>query len=990
MFTITIALFVTLYATIGGARSVAFTDFMQILFFGLFMPMLFVITYQKLHPPTNIIDLLLNRIHSDWVDIVINNRPKISSMVLDIVTYVIPWMVSANIQRIYMSASVWQAKTVFTRAALVFTVVKILLATVGICLLHMHPDLKPSQFLHMITNDAPAGFNILLYIALISLIMSTVDSNLHMCTVTLVHDIIEPLTGSLKHKLIWARVATICVGGVGLWIAVSYPNLLYTTFYHMLTFCSSMVSIPFIIAIIGFFPRTLSVLLGMGAGILVTTIMQYYFHAKWNFIFPSMLANIAVLVVSHYLLPKLPHIGGMQDQEPLLIEKQLRKRKWKAYKEAMRTFCWKEYMRNIFPKTSTHFFRVGLYSEIYLCISLCYNQKLSWVYYFSPCMILATYFICYPIWHSNQTTHHKAVMHYVWLIGIFCLLFLPGALCFSISGYAIVPTMIYLLNIAVGFYFLPMPTACFMLLAAFVMTYFIAPYQPLALLVSTWGSWSNCLCLVFCWCVLIKYISLHKTIKTLLANQLAYWHELAFYKDQATIKKIQYQHHLDILTNHQEDVLQKVCSDLQQLLSNPDDVCHHKEIVKRSINSLDSYRTFLQDLAYYERDHITLEVDLVDIEHMFDRAITTFKKAGILFQVAIYHTTQQKYLECDAGKIEYLLFTSMRLIEESKNKLLEDQEIIRIHITDTKIKYNIDIETKFFKELPAVAFVITTSADKPRIDPLYTDLLEKAPGIVPSTITDLYEKEIMQIVSAHYGYGTITKQDATITFLYVLPLHLSKIRDNVMNTLPFYPNFKMMETAASLQQEIETEDLLVQATSLSRALVRDTILFIKKCHGDQKRASGDPFYTHPMAVARIVLMETQDSDVVIAALLHDVVEDSKVPLSYIESRFGRNVAYIVNQVTHMGNTFRKKKLTEEEYESMLQSCVDLRVLQVKLADRLHNIQTLSFRPLEKQISVAKHTLAFYLPLGRSVGITQLTVKIQKMCTAILDGLHHSK
>ncbi|MEF2228725.1 MAG: HD domain-containing protein [Candidatus Cardinium sp.] len=447
---------------------------------------------------------------------------------------------------------------------------------------------------------------------------------------------------------------------------------------------------------------------------------------------------------------------------------------------------------------------------------------------------------------------------------------------------------------------------------------------------------------------------------------------------------------MDILTNHQEDVLQKVCSDLQQLLSNPDDVCHHKEIVKRSINSLDSYRTFLQDLAYYERDHITLEVDLVDIEHMFDRAITTFKKAGILFQVAIYHTTQQKYLECDAGKIEYLLFTSMRLIEESKNKLLEDQEIIRIHITDTKIKYNIDIETKFFKELPAVAFVITTSADKPRIDPLYNDLLEKAPGIVPSTITDLYEKEIMQIVSAHYGYGTITKQDATITFLYVLPLHLSKIRDNVMNTLPFYPNFKMMETAASLQQEIETEDLLVQATSLSRALVRDTILFINKCHGDQKRASGDPFYTHPMAVARIVLMETQDSDVVIAALLHDVVEDSKVPLSYIESRFGRNVAYIVNQVTHMGNTFRKKKLTEEEYESMLQSCVDLRVLQVKLADRLHNIQTLSFRPLEKQISVAKHTLAFYIPLGRSVGITQLTVKIQKMCTAILDGLHHSK
>ena len=190
-------------------------------------------------------------------------------------------------------------------------------------------------------------------------------------------------------------------------------------------------------------------------------------------------------------------------------------------------------------------------------------------------------------------------------------------------------------------------------------------------------------------------------------------------------------------------------------------------------------------------------------------------------------------------------------------------------------------------------------------------------------------------------------------------------------------------TTHSIAQEKELTDQLTKETSLEKDFIVETIQFIKKCHGGQKRLSGDPFYTHPMSVASLVLEETKDADVIVGALLHDVVEDSKVPLSYIKSRFGSSVASIVYGVTHMGATFRKKKLNKKENEKHLCSCKDIRSVQVKMADRLHNLSNIRYRSLEKQVAVAQQTLEFYVPPAESLGITKLTAKIKHICEEIL-------
>ena len=86
----------------------------------------------------------------------------------------------------------------------------------------------------------------------------------------------------------------------------------------------------------------------------------------------------------------------------------------------------------------------------------------------------------------------------------------------------------------------------------------------------------------------------------------------------------------------------------------------------------------------------------------------------------------------------------------------------------------------------------------------------------------------------------------------------------------------------------------------------------------------------------------------------------------------------------MGDTFRKKKLNKEENEKHFQSCKEIRTVQVKMADRLHNLSTIRYQPLEKQVDVAQQTLQFYVPLAESLGIINLAQKVKQICEEILN------
>ena len=161
----------------------------------------------------------------------------------------------------------------------------------------------------------------------------------------------------------------------------------------------------------------------------------------------------------------------------------------------------------------------------------------------------------------------------------------------------------------------------------------------------------------------------------------------------------------------------------------------------------------------------------------------------------------------------------------------------------------------------------------------------------------------------------------------------------------------------------------------------------KKAHEGQVRSSGDPYISHPIAVAIILVGLGMDSDTIIGALLHDVVEDTSVTLEDIEKQFGADVAELVDGVTKLANipySSWAEQQAENVRKMLLAMAKDVRVVIIKLADRLHNMRTLDFRIPEKQRVKSLETMEIYAPLAHRLGIRSVKEELEDLSLKHLD------
>ena len=157
-------------------------------------------------------------------------------------------------------------------------------------------------------------------------------------------------------------------------------------------------------------------------------------------------------------------------------------------------------------------------------------------------------------------------------------------------------------------------------------------------------------------------------------------------------------------------------------------------------------------------------------------------------------------------------------------------------------------------------------------------------------------------------------------------------------------------------------------------VLKSAYAFAKNAHKDQTRASGDPYITHPLFVAKYLSEIGMDNETIVSALLHDVVEDTDIKLSKIKKEFGKEVALIVDGVTKL-DKINYSSTEEAQAESIRKMVIamskDVRVLILKLADRLHNIQTIEPLPEWKQNKIAAETLYVYSPLAHRLGLQSI-------------------
>ncbi|MDX2268917.1 MAG: bifunctional (p)ppGpp synthetase/guanosine-3',5'-bis(diphosphate) 3'-pyrophosphohydrolase [Bryobacter sp.] len=177
------------------------------------------------------------------------------------------------------------------------------------------------------------------------------------------------------------------------------------------------------------------------------------------------------------------------------------------------------------------------------------------------------------------------------------------------------------------------------------------------------------------------------------------------------------------------------------------------------------------------------------------------------------------------------------------------------------------------------------------------------------------------------------------------------------------------------------------------APLRDAFEFARERHTAQQRKSGEPYILHPLAVAQILAGMSMDAVCLITALLHDVVEDTGTTVEEVSRRFGPEVAACVDGVTKLGKVHlysREERQAESVRKMLLAMVNDIRVILVKLSDRLHNMRTLGSLPREKQERIAQETLDLYAPIAHRLGMGKVRAELEDLAFRALDPDAHAE
>ena len=188
------------------------------------------------------------------------------------------------------------------------------------------------------------------------------------------------------------------------------------------------------------------------------------------------------------------------------------------------------------------------------------------------------------------------------------------------------------------------------------------------------------------------------------------------------------------------------------------------------------------------------------------------------------------------------------------------------------------------------------------------------------------------------------------------------------------------------------ERILSYQPNANEALLNRAYVYAMKAHGEQTRASGDPYFTHPLEVAAILTDLKLDDATIVAALLHDTIEDTEATRTEIDTIFGPKIGALVEGLTKLKRlelVSREAKQAENLRKLLLAIADDVRVLLVKLADRLHNMRTLDFVPPDSRRRIAEETLDIYAPLAGRMGMQEMREELEDLSFRTIDPEAHA-
>ena len=405
-----------------------------------------------------------------------------------------------------------------------------------------------------------------------------------------------------------------------------------------------------------------------------------------------------------------------------------------------------------------------------------------------------------------------------------------------------------------------------------------------------------------------------------------------------------------------------------------------KELDPDQVSLFDSSTgAYIRQAIYRVKDYLPLDVSKVSLEQLLAEARGMLKLQDLEPPpevLAKKHTKIQE-IQADGAKIKQLLVNSIGYLQKHNQR----NGPIIVGLEDAILGHSIDHMKGYTRKLEALKITITTEKELPPSEDIYMIDLAESIRQVPENEEGLALAENRRIVDAHYGYADISYPR---THLYVIPVNVREIRGKVMELLrePAAADLEELKDPLAIQLEKELLDKL-QDTDVDLAVIDKALQTIKKYHGVVRRKSWEPFFTHPIAVALILLAHSQDQEAVLAALLHDTVEDTSLSMAHIRAMFGETVAFLVGKATNLEDKVRRLSLADHENLHRLMNYEDPRAVLVKLSDRLHNMRTIGSMPRDKQQRIAHETLTFFVLIAKNLALEGIAQELEQLSLVVL-------
>ena len=449
---------VTLYSSVGGIRSVTFTDVIQFFTFGVLIPVLGIVIWNDLSslPTFNLVTAVQHPLFN-YEEFLGLSNPKFWSVLLLFLLFSIPDLNPTMFQRVAIGRSVSQVKKAFSISAILLMLILIGMAWIAFLLFNIDPNLNPKELVQYITNNyAHTGLKSFIMVGVVAMCMSTADSNINASSVLLTHDFCYPLNIKFKSELVLSKIISVLLGVISIYLALLDYDLLPLVFMTQ-SFYIPIINVPLILAILGFRSTTKSVLIGMGAGFVSVIVWRIYFMDTTGVdsILPGTIVNLIFFMGSHYLLKQNGGWINKKNNQLSCSNGTIGKHKFHQLVKAITEFDLMVFCKNNSPKRDLTYTSFGIFSTI-STISTMYSisnvidgqNKDTILPFYEIMLVLSVCFTTYPIWPS--TIKKDNIAQVAWSISIFFLLIFCSSFFLMLSNFSHLQFVVFIVNLIVA------------------------------------------------------------------------------------------------------------------------------------------------------------------------------------------------------------------------------------------------------------------------------------------------------------------------------------------------------------------------------------------------------------------------------------------------------------------------------------------------------------------------------------------------------------